>query len=188
MRARGAKTVAAEFACITPGPYRERIRERLAARSIPEPTTGCLLWMGAHSPTILYGSVKVLGQTMVAHRVAYMVAHGAIPERWDVAHRCHNKACVNPDHLRAMTHRANKAQDRGRIKAAGGYLDRIGERNWNAKLTADDVRSIRRAAASGTAFESLASRHGVAPATISGIVHRRRWAHLDDAVSAGGAR
>jgi HNH endonuclease len=40
-----------------------------------------------------------------AHRVAYQEAYGPIPEGFHVHHDCGNKACVNPEHMRALAPR-----------------------------------------------------------------------------------
>jgi hypothetical protein len=42
-----------------------------------------------------------------AHRVSYEWAKGPIPDGMELDHLCRNPACVNPDHLEAVTHGAN---------------------------------------------------------------------------------
>lgn len=37
--------------------------------------------------------------TLCSHQVAYVLAHGPIPDGMNVLHRCHNEKCVNPRHL-----------------------------------------------------------------------------------------
>ncbi|WP_327368752.1 HNH endonuclease signature motif containing protein [Streptomyces sp. NBC_01217] len=53
-----------------------------------------------------YGTFH-LGRTVKAHRYAYTLAFGPIPTGLDIDHRCRNRACVRPSHLRAVTHRVN---------------------------------------------------------------------------------
>ena len=93
--------------------------ERIEALSIPEPTTGCWLWIGqTHaSRTIEYGRIQVLGRRMRAHRVALGCRLGR-KVRCDrvVRHLCDTPLCVNPEHLAEGTQRQNVA-DQGRKKA-----------------------------------------------------------------------
>lgn len=56
----------------------------------------------------------------------------------------------------------------------------IGERHYNAKLTAEIVTTIRRELAEGTTGATLASRFNVTPAAITAIKHRRIWKHLPE--------
>ena len=66
----------------------------------PEPMSGCHLWVGATTPSG-YGMFWWRGKRQPAHRFSYTRAHREIPEGLVVDHMCCNKACVNPDHLRA---------------------------------------------------------------------------------------
>lgn len=55
-----------------------------------------------------YGRMHFEGRTMLAHRVAYTVLVGEIPEGMSVDHICGNPPCINPDHLRLATDRENR--------------------------------------------------------------------------------
>lgn len=50
------------------------------------------------------------GVLTYAHRWAYEQVYGPIPDGMEIGHLCHNPACWNPDHLRAMTHADNMRQ------------------------------------------------------------------------------
>ena len=54
-----------------------------------------------------YGHLNRQGVIYRAHRVAYELAKGPIPEGMNIDHMCHNRACVNPDHLRVVTQKQN---------------------------------------------------------------------------------
>lgn len=58
----------------------------------------CWLWLG-HTMSNGYGQVRRNGVLMLAHRYAYELTNGPIPEGMDVAHACPNRGCVRPDHL-----------------------------------------------------------------------------------------
>ena len=74
-------------------------------------TEACWVWTGAKSK-LGYGSFMVykhnhVQKNIMAYRFSYESAKGKIPEGLDIDHLCRNPACVNPDHLEAVTRKVN---------------------------------------------------------------------------------
>jgi hypothetical protein len=68
---------------------------------------GCWLWTGVHIGAG-YGQASLNGVRQVAHRVAYELTVGPVPEGLQLDHLCRNRGCVNPDHLEPVTASENK--------------------------------------------------------------------------------
>lgn len=62
----------------------------------------------------------------------------------------------------------------------GSRAGNSGERNPKARLTADDVRAIRKAVAAGVMYVTLAKQYGVSGPSIRAVALRRSWAHVAD--------
>lgn len=98
----------------------------------------CLIWPFAISKDTGYGLMVANGAGSNAHRVMCEMAHGKSPyPDYDAAHSCRNRACCNPRHLRWASRSENMMD-----KVRDG-TDNRGEKNHKAKLTEEDVRSIR---------------------------------------------
>lgn len=97
----------------TPHPVRTlpTLEERLRSGAV-EDEAGCMVWQGAHFPKG-YGSIRVQGVTRGAHRVAYELAVGPIPEGLTLDHLCRIRDCINPAHLEPVTNRENTLRGEG---------------------------------------------------------------------------
>lgn len=91
----------------------------------------CWPWLGAKRDG--YGTMKLNGKTVLAHRVSFLVATGSLPEDGRiVAHLpivCHNRACQNPNHLRSATPSENEMDKRLDVSAAGPCEDNANKTN-----------------------------------------------------------
>lgn len=117
-----------------------------------------------------YGQFKAESTTL-AHRYAYELANGPIPEGKFVCHRCDNPACCNPHHLFLGSH-----TDNVRDSIRKGRFAR-GRRQPRAKLTVEAVRDIR-ARASTAGLEALADQYGVSKSLVCYVANRKKWAHV----------
>lgn len=82
--------------------------ERFWAKFDRDPVTGCWNWTAAVDPGTGYGKFHVApGETANAHRVAYELLAGPVPDGLDLDHLCRTRACVNPAHLEPVTRRVN---------------------------------------------------------------------------------
>lgn len=79
-------------------------------RIIPEPNSGCWIWIGGHSANG-YGNARYpkngVNKVQPVHRIVYELEKGPIPPKMDLDHLCRNPACVNPDHLEPVPHKVN---------------------------------------------------------------------------------
>lgn len=121
-----------------PGAPLEWLAERIANADRSE----CWEWPFARSGHN-YGFITPRGRrggTVAVHRFVLEYLGAEIPAGSFVCHKCDNPPCCNPDHLFVGTPQDN-ARD---MVAKGRGVDNKGERHGMSKLTADDVRSIRR--------------------------------------------
>lgn len=151
-------------------PVPGRMIERFMDRIVPEPNSGCWLWLGGADHRGAGSFMGPNNKSFRAARLAYEIFVGPIADGLFACHHCDNPSCVNPDHLWLGDHRANMADmvQKGR-QSRHGYA---GEANPKAKLTAADVLLALRDPRSHT---DLARLFGVAPATIRNARAGRKW-------------
>lgn len=70
-------------------------------------TETCWLWTAAIRRRSGYGVFSHQARTMLAHRFAYELLVGPIPDGLVIDHLCRVRHCVNPDHLEPVTQREN---------------------------------------------------------------------------------
>lgn len=101
---------------------RYSLAERLAARTEKGPS--CWLLTGYVHPNgyvLFHSRVNGKPHSQYAHRIAYELAHGPIPEGLVVMHSCDEPRCVNPDHLTVGT-QADNVRDSVRKGRHGAHL------------------------------------------------------------------
>jgi hypothetical protein len=138
--------------------------------------TRCWEWTGAPTHNG-YGRFPLRSGTIRAHRVAYELDYGDIPDGLFVLHHCDNRLCCHPLHLFLGTQQNNMDDmaEKGRSTA--------GEKHANHKLTDSQVAEIRRSygfwGKGGETSTALAKEFGVNQTQISSIVGGKTWKHLD---------
>lgn len=85
----------------------------------PDPNSGCFIWAGAMDRKS-YGYFRLTSAVCIfSHRYAWVRANGAIEERLEVDHLCHQCWCVNPAHLEAVSKVENLRRRDARLAKLG---------------------------------------------------------------------
>lgn len=115
----------------------------------------CWNWRGA-------GKGNGYGHTSrgPAHRRAYELMVGPVPNGMDVCHKCDNRACVNPDHLFIGTRAENMADMVAKGRGAGGC---------RKHLTEKQVQEVRRRLNAGVSQAEVARSMNINRGTVSKI-------------------
>lgn len=72
-----------------------------------EDTSGCWEWVGRIRSTLGYGYITVNRSMLMAHRVAWTLVRGPIPNNVTLDHLCRNRRCINPAHLELVSNKVN---------------------------------------------------------------------------------
>lgn len=140
------------------------LAERFVGKTQAKPS-GCIEWTGSLTSTG-YGQVHDGTRLIKAHRAAWIMEHGPIPDGMFVCHACDNPPCVNVSHLFLGTPKDN-AMDMARKGRAP--ISR-------AKVDARAASEIREAFAGGEMQKSIAARYGISQPQVSAIVNNKHWA------------
>jgi hypothetical protein len=149
---------------------RQTLADRFEAKVERIPFMGCWVWTGATHERG-YGIIGLGGRSRGnerAHRTAYRLYRGDIPEGKVMLHKCGNTNCVNPWHLEVGTQKEN-AQDKMRMGRHYQPNNNGSNAKW-AKLDNEKVSEILAAKGGVRGIgASLAKKFNVSPSTIYAV-------------------
>ncbi len=118
-----------------------------------------------------YGTMRWINDNKMdkAHRIAWMLTNGAIPEGLEVCHTCDNPPCCNPRHLFLGTH-VDNIRD---MIAKGRLVTPRGEQHGEAKFSDAQIAEMREAYKQGESPVSIEKRFGVSHSHIYAILHEK---------------
>lgn len=135
---------------------------------------GCWPWLGSQFDKG-YGQVsphyRVGIKSSRAHKVAWILTHGPIPEGLHVLHRCDNRLCVNPTHLFLGTHQDNMDDK----VSKGRQAHNRGERAGGVKLSSYQVLEIR---SDPRTQKVIAQDYGIGQMSVCRIKRKETWGHI----------
>ena len=132
----------------------------------------CWAWT-ASTTSDGYGCIRINCRLHNSHRVAWELENGPIPNGIHILHHCDNPACCNPSHLLLGTH-----SDNMKDMANKGRAGNRGSRNKIARLTEQDILTIREMVNGGTKQKDIAKEYSVHVMTISDIIRGATWTHV----------
>lgn len=121
--------------------------DELIIRTVRFTDTGCWEWTGRSCKG--YGRLSIKGTDHLAHRLAYEVFIGPIPEGLVldhvVARGCRTTLCVNPNHLEAVTQAENLARSANTMQAIKRtWTHCVNGHPFNAANTRWEKRGVRK--------------------------------------------
>ena len=137
---------------------------------IPEPNSGCWLWIGGLDGLHMgYGRFRLKDRQIPAHRASWRIYRGAIPKEMCVLHRCDVPICVNPEHLFLGSNSDNMKDRNKKGRQANGI------RHSRACLTESQVQDIR---LDRRGIRAIGRVYGVTHHTIYAIKAKKTWRQL----------
>lgn len=155
-------------------------QQRIENLSVPEPNSGCWLWLGAvrgEDSLKQYGHLTVgsrkngTRKTVSAHRYSYQIFCGVIPDGLQVCHSCDTPACVNPFHL-FIGSRMDNVRDR---QSKGRNRSVVGSANPNAKINETIARDILRLRRAGSSPQQIAAQTEASVHIVKDVLSKRSW-------------
>ncbi len=136
----------------------------------------CWLWTASKRPGKWgYGQIGAggkYGRPLRAHRVAWELTNGLIPNGLFVCHRCDNPICCNPAHLFLGTPSENTKDMVSKARHAHG------ESASYSRISESQAREIKKRALLGENQRILAREFGVGRPYVSKIKNGHKWGHI----------
>lgn len=162
----------------------EKLRERFLSK-VKREESGCWVWTAALFSDG-YGAFSWDRRNIRAHRAAWLIFRGEIPEQFLVLHGpCHERRCVNPDHLYLGTtfrNSADKVRDgtvllgdvHPRRLRPGPYAHLCGDGHWSRRSPEKLARGDANGARTKPDRLRRGAEHGMARLSVEQVLEARR--------------
>lgn len=124
-------------------PQYKTTEERFMSKLIKTDT--CWIWKKPGPQG--YGAFHYIDRDYAAHIVSYLLFVGDVPNGMELDHQCRNRTCVNPEHLKPMTHQENVRIGEGHagVNARKTHCNRGHEFDyWNTYIRLNGNRRCRK--------------------------------------------
>jgi len=152
-------------------------KDRLDGKYTINPKTGCWEWNGvldSHGYGTIYAGIGIYPRTWKAHRYAWRVYNGEIPDGIFVCHKCDNPKCINPEHLFLGTALDNTTDmdKKGRCTRASG------NDHYKATLNINTVSEIKKDIINGFTKAEIMAKYHIGDSKYSEIRKGRSWKNV----------
>lgn len=158
---------------------RPTLEERYWAKVDKRGKDECWPWLGGRVGKTQYGKIGaggVNGKWIRAHRLAYELEYGSIPDNMRVCHNCDNPACQNPKHLFLGTDADNVADKMRKGRHSRGIAPR-GEESGMSRFTEQQILEIF-SLKGKESLRTLAERYSTTKQYICCIQNKKTWIWL----------
>lgn len=131
----------------------------------------CWPWIGRRDARG-YGRIAENGPRTYAHRVAWTLTNGPIPEGMHILHKCDFPACCNTAHMVLGTQTDNNHDRHAKGRTARGVAIK------KVVLNDDKVRRIRELRAKGLGYEAIGREIGCRGAAARDVCIGKFWKHV----------
>jgi hypothetical protein len=152
------------------GKAKKTLEERFWEKVDKKDENECWEWKGAITSRG-YGSILNGSKLESAHRVAYILRNGKIPDEMLVLHSCDNRKCCNVNHLFLGTYQDNMDD---MVSKERSYKP-IGEKHPNTDLTWDIINEIREKYSKGWTVKKLSEEYNINISVLYSIIENINW-------------
>lgn len=98
--------------------------KNILSHTLRDEASGCLLYTRGLDKDG-YPKISLQGKMGLGSHFVFALSYGAIPEGYEVDHICHVRRCVEPTHLRLLTHKQNVIQIKSYVEKRHQRLKRF---------------------------------------------------------------
>lgn len=171
-----------EYEAIQNEDVKASLVRRLNEKLLLNEDSGCLEWTAKAVHKMGYGKISSTREIgpLRAHRLAWVLVNGEIPDDLIVMHSCDNPKCCNIKHLSLGTRLQNMQDMKSKGRHFTPFSGKIGEKNNKVKISELLAKQI---IVSQGSNQELADIFQVSKKIISDIKLKKSWRYLHEHIT-----